>query len=292
LFFVLSGRVITASFIRSLSKKPKFAALASAIYRRPFRLGIPCAAAALIQWLVATTGATQVATEAGVILNSPEMKPPGWSLIQNFGEYVIFVVNLFYYDNPDYFLLRGSTLWTIPFEYFGVFGQSERQPFRRCSLPLRLHFNPGSNFIYILTFTLFLLPKRRWKLYPVIIGMNWWTYNDNFMFAIGLLLADLDYQGLWAKIRKWKGYYRVSFEVAIMAVAGIILWVPIVSTTIDYGVLPAQLQDGTMGAEPSWHGISTSLWVSATLLLIWAEIAVIGQKVLELWPFAFLGKVG
>lgn len=157
---------------------------------------------------------------------------------------------------------------------------------------LTFYCDPGSNFIYLMSFVMFLLPKRHWILYPVIIAMNWWTYNYNFMFFLGLLLADLEINGIWGRVRAWPWYVVLPLEIGLLAIAGVFLWVPQVALNVDYGVLPVQLYHGTLGAQASWHGISTSLWVSATLVLVWAEICSWGQIALEFWPFAFLGKVG
>lgn len=92
-FFVLSGRVLTASFLK---KKGPMKSLASAIVRRPVRLGVPVAIAMAINLILGCAGAYSKTAEAARIMVSEEWLGGAnrYYLITSAGDFFIFLVNM------------------------------------------------------------------------------------------------------------------------------------------------------------------------------------------------------
>lgn len=93
LFYILSGRVLTAAFY---TKKGPIAALASAVIRRPFRLGFPVAMAMVVNLILGAAGAYNATAQAARIMHSELWlgNANKWYLIQNAGDFFIFLVNM------------------------------------------------------------------------------------------------------------------------------------------------------------------------------------------------------
>lgn len=96
LFFVLSGRVMLLSFFRKRLKtdQAKYLTLSAGNYRRFFRLGMPVAITAFLQWQVCIQGHTNVARDAEAYLKSGVLNIPYWCRVQSFSNYVEFLMDI------------------------------------------------------------------------------------------------------------------------------------------------------------------------------------------------------
>ncbi|KAJ3280076.1 hypothetical protein HK104_000951, partial [Borealophlyctis nickersoniae] len=282
LFFILSGRVITASFLRSRNNNlknkgrhnlnepktiPKWQSLASTMFRRPIRLGIPIAVAAFIQWQSCMTDATDIWGDAGKVIGVEAGRTDGWCSIGDFKGFLVFLLSCFSYGDPDYVLRKGSTIWSIPFEFW------------------------GSYYVYILSAVVILMGRARWGLYVLLLLILWSTYSFNLLFVFGLALADFDASGGFRRIRALKFPILLFIQCAVVACALTALWYGPAFNEMDYKVAAKQVDKGKIGADlDTFYGLRVSAWLSALLLLVWIELSTIGQWFFMTLPFRFMGK--
>lgn len=217
IYFLLGGRVLAASFLKSaftvpkapvvhgdepsekpvVPKKPpgpRWLTLSSSLFRRSIRLAFPAIVVGFIQWKVCVDGlmnTTMTVTEQ--VLAPANMWLPGWCSIGNFAGFLQFCLDLFTERNHQYMLTVGSALWTTYDQFW------------------------GSVLVYILAATFAPLPWRgRYMLYGAICVSLWWINSSNMLYVAGLWLADLYAAGFVRKIQDhWK--WTVGIELAVTA---------------------------------------------------------------------------
>jgi hypothetical protein len=244
LYFLLGGRVLAASFLKSAFTVPKapvvhgdvetekpapilrpagprWLSLSSSLFRRSIRLAFPAIIVGFIQWQCAVHGLLDTAMMAEELVLTPSsLWVPAWGSIGNFAGFLQFCLDLFTGRNHQYILTVGSALW-ITYDQFW-----------------------GSVLVYIVAATFAPLPARgRYSLYAIICVSLWWINSPNMLYVpfssfmssswtrldflslespqsymIGLLLADLHASGFIRKIQdSWK--LTVGLEVCAMALA-------------------------------------------------------------------------
>lgn len=182
MYFLLGGRVLAASFLKSAFTVPKAAvvhgddepekpvvplkppgprwlSLSSSLFRRSIRLALPAIVVGFIQWQVCVNGLMNTAIQAEDLVLSPsDLWVPTWCNIGNFAGFLQFTLDLFTESNHQYMLTVGSALWTTYDQFW------------------------GSVLVYIVAATLAPLPFRgRYSLYLAICVALWWINSPNML---------------------------------------------------------------------------------------------------------------
>lgn len=143
MYFLLGGRVLAHSFLRSAFQKPKvpkdshgvpipgavapkatgpkWLSLSSSLFRRSIRLALPAIAIGFIQWRVAKDGLVSDAPKQATIqvLNPVALWEPAWANIGDWLGFLRFTIDLFTNSNHMYMLSAGSALWTTYDQFWG-----------------------------------------------------------------------------------------------------------------------------------------------------------------------------
>ena len=185
IYFILGGRVLAASFLKSAFTVPKapvvhgddepekpvvvrkppgprWLTLSSSLFRRSIRLAFPAIIVGFIQWRVCRDGLMTKAMQAEEEFLSPSaLWEPTWCAIGgNFADFLQFCLDLFTNPNRQYMLTVGSALWSTYDQFW------------------------GSVLVYILAGTLTPLPFRgRYTMYLLISVALWWINSSNMLYV-------------------------------------------------------------------------------------------------------------
>lgn len=285
MYFLLGGRVLAASFLKSVlsipkapvhadedeSEKvltprkpsgPRWLSLSSSLFRRSIRLALPAIAVGFIQWQVCLGGLVNASMAANSVLSPASLWVPTWCGIGNFGGFLQFSLDLFTERNHQYILTVGSALWTTYDQFW------------------------GSVLVYIVAAALAPLPHRgRYTVFTIICTALWWTNSPNLLYVaprrpcrtdvasyiLGLWLADLHAAGFVRKIQdNWK--LTVAIEVCAMALAlAFIAGGTKVASPANILIARFTVYDGKFGWDPSlvwpqymltsnWCVLSSLVW--------------------------------
>lgn len=183
MYFLVGGRVLAASFLKSAFTVPKapvvhgddepekpvvprkppgprWLTLSSSLFRRSIRLAFPAIVVGFIQWKVCVDGlVTDKPIQAQNEFLAPSaMWEPTWCDIGDFAGFLQFCLDLFTNPNHQYMLTVGSALWTTYDQFW------------------------GSVLVYIVAGTLTPLPFRgRYTLYFLICVSLWWISSPNML---------------------------------------------------------------------------------------------------------------
>jgi hypothetical protein len=184
MYFLLGGRVLAASFLKSAFTVPKapvvhgddepekpvvvrkppgprWLTLSSSLFRRSIRLAFPAVIVGFIQWQVCVNGlmnTTMLAEEQ--FLSPSALWVPTWCDIGDFAGFLQFCLDLFTNPNHQYMLTVGSALWSTYDQFW------------------------GSVLVYIVAATLTPLPYRgRYTLYLAICVALWWINSSNMLYV-------------------------------------------------------------------------------------------------------------
>ncbi|POY71974.1 hypothetical protein BMF94_4983 [Rhodotorula taiwanensis] len=296
MYFLVGGRVLAASFLKSAFTVPKapvvhgddepekpvvprkppgprWLTLSSSLFRRSIRLAFPAIIVGFIQWKVCvdglvTNGPIQAQNE---FLTPSAMWEPTWCEIGDFAGFLQFCLDLFTNPNHQYMLTVGSALWSTYDQFW------------------------GSVLVYIVAATLTPLPFRgRYSLYLMICVALWWISSPNMLYIIGLWMADLYASGFVRKLQDhWKP--TVAVEVGAMALAlAFIAGGDKVATAADIAVGSIHVQQGKFSYDPSYiwpQYMLMSNWIPPTMILIWVEVSHAMQWFFSWGIFTWLGKV-
>lgn len=181
MYFVLGGRVLAASFLKSAFTVPKapvhhgddapekpavvlkvagprWLSLSSSLFRRSIRLAFPAIIVGFIQWQVCINGLMETPKLAYDFLAPTSLWEPTWGSIGTFAGFLQFTLDLFTERNHQYMLTVGGTLWTTYDQFW------------------------GSVLVYIVAATLAPLPARgRYMLFFTICLSLWWINSSNML---------------------------------------------------------------------------------------------------------------
>lgn len=182
MYFLLGGRVLAASFLKSAFTVPKapvvhgddepekpvvilkppgprWLSLSSSLFRRSIRLAFPAIVVGFIQWRVCVDGLMDTAMMAEELVLAPSsLWVPTWGQIGDFPGFLQFTLDLFTESNHQYMLTVGSALWTTYDQFW------------------------GSVLVYIVAATLAPLPARgRYSMFTVICISLWWINSPNML---------------------------------------------------------------------------------------------------------------
>ncbi|GAA5972274.1 hypothetical protein JCM11641_002385 [Rhodosporidiobolus odoratus] len=192
-----------------------WARLTRAMLVRPFRFILPIIAIVALQWGLAANNNTHNCNNVG-------MDEPYWGLISRFAGYATLVFNLFTIYEAD--TVAGQTfagnLWTAPW------------------------FFQASYAVYTTHLMLGNLSSNRYWVYGLIAFFSWTTYNYMFIAILGLVLADMHAHGHLHKIRtKWPAWQRLSLHAALIAIALVFQWVPVIRDNVNKGLAVINVTD-------------------------------------------------
>ncbi|KAM0756412.1 family 2 glycosyltransferase [Meredithblackwellia eburnea MCA 4105] len=294
MYFLLGGRVLAASFLKSAftvpkapvvhgddqpEKKPagkppgpRWLSLSSSLFRRSIRLAFPAIIVGFIQWQTCINGLLDTAQLAqDAVMQPSALWTPTWCGIGNFSGFLQFTLDLFTESNHQYMLTVGGALWTTYDQFW------------------------GSVLVYIVAATLAPLPHRgRYSLYLAICVSLWWINSPNMLYMLGLWLADVHAAGFIRKIQdSWK--LTVGIEVCAMALAlAMIAGGAKVATPANIAIGKVTVSNGKYGWDPSlaWpQYMLTSNWIPPAMILLWVELSHVMQWFVSWGIFTWIGKV-
>ncbi|KAI5478547.1 egghead protein (zeste-white 4 protein), glycosyltransferase family 2 protein [Pseudohyphozyma bogoriensis] len=295
MYFLLGGRVLAASFLKSAFTIPKapvvhgddepekpvkpakppgprWLSLSSSLFRRSIRLAFPAIVIGFIQWKVCVDGLMETAIQAqDEVLSPSDLWVPTWCQIGNFAGFLQFVLDLFTERNHQYMLVVGSALWTTYDQFW------------------------GSVLVYIVAGTLAPLPFRgRYALYLAISVSLWWVNSPNMLYMLGLWLADLHAAGWIRKLQDgWKR--TLGVEVCCMALAlSFIAGGAKVATPANSAIASITVWEGKFGWDPTlvWpQYMLMSNWIPPACILLWVEVSHAMQWFVSWGIFTWIGKV-
>ncbi|TNY18979.1 family 2 glycosyltransferase [Rhodotorula diobovata] len=296
IYFILGGRVLAASFLKSAFTIPKapvvhgddepekpvvprkppgprWLTLPSSLFRRSIRLAFPAIVVGFIQWRVCRDGLMTKAMQAEEEFLSPSaLWEPTWCAIGgNFSDFLQFCLDLFTNPNRQYMLTVGSALWSTYDQFW------------------------GSVLVYILAGTLTPLPFRgRYTLYLLISVALWWINSSNMLYVVGLWIADFYASGFVRKIQDhWK--WTVGIEVCAMALAlAMIAGGEKVATPANRAVGSISVYEGKYSYNPSYvwpQYMLMSNWIPPVMILVWIELSHAMQWFMSWRLFTWVGKV-
>ncbi|KAH8916814.1 glycosyltransferase family 2 protein [Atractiella rhizophila] len=293
MYFLLGGRVLCHGFYRSAFTKPKplmdhgeivpnqpplkpptprWMSLSSSLFRRSIRLAFPALVVGFIQWLICRADwIGNTPEQANEILRPTNLWNPTWCSIGNFWGLLQFFLDLFTNRNHQYMLYAGSALWTTYDQFW------------------------GSVLVYILAATLAPIAVRgRFLIYGIVLVSLWWINSPNFLYIIGLAVADLSASGYIRKVQDhWKP--TIAIEVAVMALAlAFIAGGTDVASPADQVMGDITVYDGKFGWNHSriWpQYMLISNWYPPTAILIWVELSHAMQWFASWGIFTWIGKV-
>ncbi|KAI9140073.1 acyltransferase family-domain-containing protein [Paraphysoderma sedebokerense] len=305
-FFIISGRVITLSFLRKCrsviekackqlpspssdstssaepsrtlpesankSLNPHYFALSASLFRRLFRLGVPVVVTAILQYEICVNGYTDIAIKADKeVLKGSGLGRPEWCFINDdVGGWMGFVIDVFADRRHSYILGRGSTLWSIYVQFW------------------------GSIYIYILSMIIVYISSsvRRYFFFFCIFMWTMYTYNFNLLFAAGLLLCDLHAASFLTKLKNLKLSDKLPLQIFLIGISLLFLGSNIVSDPVDFWAVKWMIRDGVTNHPMDWPvAMYPSRWIPAVLIMLWIEISPFAQRFLMFRFFKFVGKV-
>ncbi|KAJ3186167.1 hypothetical protein HDU85_007607 [Gaertneriomyces sp. JEL0708] len=262
LFFLLSGRVLLLKFVH----KPDVYLLASATIRRPLRLMIPVLGAFAFLWTITQFG----------MLDLPKMasrRSDQWEGVAR---------------DTYYWLTRDNIRFVdIPISAVGVFVGGHEMPYPKrphWTMPLELN---GSFLLFAIAFLMANFPKSRRSILFMAAGLSYFAQSIYTTFVIGLLVAEYDHAGLWARIRSSR---RVKlWRAMLVALILSTLYLPGVFSFIASCTM-FDIWSGRFGRA---GGVLLNIpeLYSGIGILILCEISPGLQRVLSSRPLKHLGRI-
>ncbi|KAI9140058.1 acyltransferase family-domain-containing protein [Paraphysoderma sedebokerense] len=262
LFFVLSGRVMLLSFFRKRLKtdQAKYLTLSAGNYRRFFRLGMPVAITAFLQWQVCIQGHTNVARDAEAYLKSGVLNIPYWCRVQTFSNYVEFLMDIFTSTNHQVILDGGSTLWTIYIQFW------------------------GSIYAYAISMIVVHSARRRNLFCCFLIICGIYTHNYD---------CDWDASGALKATKKWKWWKVFILELFLVTTAFTILSFWQISHGLNDFFAEFTIKNGALHKFDPEHLFTMfpGWFIPAVCVLLWIEISPVTQWFISSKIFRIFGKV-
>ncbi|EGG12604.1 uncharacterized protein MELLADRAFT_76238 [Melampsora larici-populina 98AG31] len=234
-----------------------WARLTRAMLIRPFRFILPVLAIAALQWGLASGGDNRATKNC----NNAGMNEPYWANIDRFAGYVTLVFNLFTYFEQDTIAGKafGANLWVTPW------------------------FFQSSYAVYVTHFMLGNLPSNRYWVYGILMFFSWTSLNYFALPITGLFIADMAAHGQTARLRKLSVPLRIAIRVALLVVAAVTQFIPVVRNNLNSALATVNVQAHT--------DITFSDWIFVTIVLFIVETSDVAQRVLGFGLFKFLGQL-
>ncbi|KAJ3382651.1 hypothetical protein HDU92_004654 [Lobulomyces angularis] len=271
IFFILSGRLLSQSIIRSPTSKT----LGSVFVRRPFRLVIPVFGAIIMSQILYYLGMFNIDASKVKSIDGQQIwgSERGWHKKTSDGRKLNFGKILWY--TFSIFILKVSTFgtvvhWTMPMEFF------------------------GSYFTFLVTMaTQSFSGKGKAVLYSILFFFPFWKGDWNGHFVVGIILAELALGGFYNYVnrQRWAFLFHLSLTVfPLLTLFGHKPFQRAFDSFYSKNYMLGYNGIGTtnpdkMGGCPSLEKILVA--VSIIMLL---EVNSVVQYVFSVWPMILLGK--
>jgi hypothetical protein len=219
-FLMTSTRFLVASYLKTGDAR----GLAQKTVGRPFRLIVPVAVIAMLEYFLMDAGAT---TWLEYLASVTWSTWPFTTVPDNFGDFLSEILELaFLIPNAApqiIFNYCTGVLWTIPVQLQGSW----------------------TTILAVIMIREIRTPWKRFCFYFFCISMHWYALSWGSYFYLGIMLTDLDVTYDW---KKWlyahaPAYYTLAILSPLLAVGGLTLdmvpqWTNVNYAEYEYGVHP------------------------------------------------------
>ncbi|KAJ3271336.1 hypothetical protein HDV01_006841 [Terramyces sp. JEL0728] len=271
MFFILSGRVLTLSFLKKELSLSSFENLSASVFKRSFRLVIPVLVVLFISQLLGYFKLHDAVHQANVIAGTSDWYQPPTEF-SSFTEFLVFIVNIFtntfYINNNDYYPFR--IMWTIPLELY------------------------GSWVMYMAAIATVTLTHRLLFLVLLVI-FNWYVSTWSCVFILGMLITECSIRGYLEQLQRLSFWaFRVLLFVLMYTAhrflyAGGAYW-----SYLDYKYSRDLYQTGSGSiGDPGdlWYQPQDPRILLAVCIVLFVEVTPFLQQILNTRMFDFLGRV-
>jgi hypothetical protein len=274
-FLMISTRFLTSNYLRT----GKLDNMAQKIVARPFRLLVPVASIATLEYFLMDAGALKWLEYLASVTWSPW---PFTAIVQNPGVFISEIVQLaFLIPNAAPMITYNyctGVLWTIPVQLQGAW----------------------QTLLALIMICECKTPWKRFVFYAFCISQHWYGLSWGSYYYAGVLLADLDitfkYKD-WLHPRPW-AYYPLLFSLIAIVFGGFTIdavtqWTGVNYAEVEYGWHP----DTATGLTISQSGNSVypdyfiprlnALLTTVSMQMV-VEISPVAQKILSIKPLQWL----
>ncbi|TKY86558.1 hypothetical protein EX895_004707 [Sporisorium graminicola] len=244
--------------------KPDFKLYGMAMISRPFRFLLPVLFVTGVQY--------GVCKATGLYPQNPNFETligqrPGWCFA-NATQWIITATDLFTSeDRPTELLNAAGPIFYLPW------------------------FFQNSYYLYGVTMIVSILQRDTRVMFLIVMGLlNWCTLSYLAPALLGLLVAELDVSGHFAKVRKHRAVcWGVQLLCAVLFL--LFLLVPQIRDPVNSGLSHLQvLRPTTRNGANIYSVIKFTDVICATLLLVMLELSRFSQRVLSLAPISMMGQ--
>lgn len=243
-FLMISTRFLTSNYLRT----GKLDNMAQKIVARPFRLLVPVASIATLEYFLMDAGALHWLEYLASVTWSPW---PFTTIVQNPGIFISEIIQLAYLiPNAAPMITYNyctGVLWTIPVQLQGAW----------------------QTLLALIMVRECKTPVKRFLFYAFCISQHWYGLSWGSYYYAGVLLADLDitfkYKS-WLHPRPW-AYYPVLWFLIVTALGGFTLdmitqWTGVNYAEVEYGwyIFPSPILLVCWAAEDSFISSALSLY--------------------------------
>ncbi|TKY88451.1 hypothetical protein EX895_002803 [Sporisorium graminicola] len=244
--------------------KPDFKLYGMAMISRPFRFLLPILFVTGVQYVVCTA--------TGLYAQNPKFEAligqrPEWCYA-NVTQWIITATNLFTSeDRPTELLNATGPIFYLPW------------------------FFQNSYYLYGVTMIVSILQRDTRVMFLIAMGLlNWCTLSYLAPALLGLLVAELDVSGYFAKVRKHRAVCW-GVQGLCAAVFSLFLLVPQIRDPVNSGLSHLQvLRPTTHNGANIYSVIKFTDVICATLLLVMLEMSRFSQRVLSVVPISMMGQ--
>lgn len=256
--------VLTTKNPRNEINKPDFKLYGMAMISRPFRFLLPVLFVTGVQY--------GICQATGLYRQNPNFETligqrPGWCFA-NASQWIITATNLFTSeDRPTELRNEAGPIFYLPW------------------------FFQNSYYLYGLTMIVSILQRDTRVAFLLVMGLlNWCTLSYLAPALLGLLVAELDVSGQFARLRKNR---MASWSVQGVCVVVFLLFllVPQIRDPINDGLSHLQvIRPTNRNGANIYSVIKFTDVICSMLLLVFIELSRFSQRTLSLAPFSMMGQ--
>lgn len=252
------------SSVQSEINTPDYKLYGMAMISRPFRFLLPILFVTGVQY--------GICKATGLYPENPNFERligqrPGWCF-RNASQWIITATNLFTSeDRPTELLNEAGPIFYLPWLF------------------------QNSYYLYGVTMIVSILQHDTRVMFLMVMGLlNWCTLTYLTPALLGLLVAELDISGHFARIRKNKAASWVV-QGLCAALFLIFLLVPQVRDPINEGLTHLQvIRPTNRNGANIYSVIKFTDVICSTLLLVFLELSQVSQRILSLAPISMMGQ--
>lgn len=274
-FLMISTRFLTSNYLRT----GKLDNMAQKIVARPFRLLVPVASIATLEYFLMDAGALTWLEYLASVTWSPW---PFTTIVQNPGVFISEIIQLAYLipnaaPNITYHYCTG-VLWTIPVQLQGAW----------------------QTLLALIMVRECKTPWKRFAFYAFCISQHWYGLSWGSYYYAGVLLADID---ITFKYKDWLHprpfiYYPLLWLLIATALGGFTLdaitqWTGVNYAEVENGWHPdietgLSISQSGNSAYPDYFIPRLNALVTTVSMQLIVEISPVVQKVLSIKPLQWL----